>query len=1012
MKKLAIMLSFILLLVSLSAELVWDDAVAIRQGVNIEWFRTGIETHDGGAIYVWSDTKLGERDLWAQKVDASGNFAWGEPLLIDGKSDRQEDPVITRTSDNNYIIAWIDFSGDLDGDVYAQKINTQGQLLWPVGGKPVCTLPGVQIALNMEADAEGGSFILWVDSRNPSKDLYGQRLSANGDPVWTVNGIPIANGTGDEIQNTMLPDGQGGMILAYTYTYVGADDIYAKRFNANGTMAWANPLELSVATGNQSGVRMAALTGGDFVFTWADQRNADPDIYAQKINLAGQPQWGEFLIVYSDQGQPTSVPQLSPRMTKTSDNGVIIIWEDHRLDLQNPDLFAQKITAAGTKAWASAGVALCTAEFAQIGPRMSPDTEGGCYVVWDDLRNGNTPNDDIYAQHLSSTGAALWEAGGKAICTAVSAQNGSLVKVSGGNVYINWMDIRNGSVGLYYQALTSTGTMLLEANGKQIFWGLSGDTPLENYLILKRSSDVAIIWQDTRFANDGYRIYYQILNPDGSVDLETNGRPVTNSVGGTQLAPHAIITQDDHIAIVWEDSRGDNPKLYAQLISPTGARLWGDTGLEITDMDPLRQKNAKISYYNGSYYVGWSNSDQVGTSFFYHVYGQRILNGQKMWGPNGMMLSVLPPNAQNQECTLYGLMDNYYVWHKVSPADNTQTIWVKRVTESGAALDGWPEEGLKASTHNSWDTIQMRPAAQLTPEGIFVMWKDMRDDFILNYWGQHVSAAGARLWDPLGVNLADNQREQEMPTIAVSNSGITFAWSESINGVPDILAQKYSFAGSPLWSDLGYFVVQKDSTQSNPTITGFSSGGSIVAWADFFGIESNIYYRYVRDNGDMVSVDAGGNILCDAAKQQYDPLSTTLDAHAYVVWADGRSGGKTEILGLYAQKLNNEVGSAVNDPNTPQIGNFQLKQNHPNPFNPSTTISFSLAKNTPALELKIYNLKGQLVKTLFSGNLDKGNHSLVWNGLDNNGASVGSGVYFYSLSDGNSSQQRKMLMMK
>ena len=107
MKNIVILLIILGTCFSLSAAVLWDEAVAIRQGTNIEWFRTGIETSDGGAIYVWSDTKLGERDLWAQKVDANGNMCWGNPVA-DGST--AEDPVITRTSDNNYIIAWIDFS--------------------------------------------------------------------------------------------------------------------------------------------------------------------------------------------------------------------------------------------------------------------------------------------------------------------------------------------------------------------------------------------------------------------------------------------------------------------------------------------------------------------------------------------------------------------------------------------------------------------------------------------------------------------------------------------------------------------------------------------------------------------------------------------------------------------------------------------------------------------------------------------------------------------------------------
>jgi len=1008
MKKIATMLCFALIAIGLFATLEWTEAVAIRQGVNIEWFRTGIETTDGGAIYVWSDTKLGERDLWAQKVDSAGNMVWSEPVLIDGKPDRQEDPVITRTSDNNYVIAWIDFSADLDGDVYAQKIDGEGNLLWQEGGVPVCTLAGMQIALNMEPDNEGGVYIIWVDSRNPSKDLFGQRLSANGSPLWIVNGIPIANGLGDEMQNTMLPDGEGGMIIAYTHSYASNDDLYAKRFNANGTMVWQNTLVISEAEGSQSDIRMAALNDGNFVFTWADKRSADTDIYAQKINLAGDLLWGSYLIVYSDQNE-LARPQVNPRIVKTSDNGVIIVWEDFRLDTQNPDLFAQKISASGIKQWSEQGIALCTAEFAQVGPRLASDNNGGCFVVWDDLRNGNAPNVDIYAQHLSASGNALWEANGKAICIAPNEQSGSLIKVSNNIVFINWMDIRNGSVGIYYQALTYEGTVLLAVNGAEVFWGLSGDAPLDNYLILKRSSDVVIIWQDTRFANDGYRLFFQFLNPDGSIDLEPNGHPVTVSVGGSQSTPSAVVTPDDQIAIIWEDARGDNPKVYAQLLSANGERLWGEQGMELTVNSPLRQKDPKVSYYNGSLYFGWSGSDQVETSFFYHIYGQRIYNGQKMWGPNGILISTLAQSDLRNECTLYELIDNYYVWHRINPALATQTIWVKRVAEDGSAMDGWQEEGIQTSNYNDWDAIQLFPKAHKTPEGIFVMWRDLRNDYIQNYWGQHLAENGTYLWNPVGVNLNDNQREQEKASIVVNSSGITFAWCENINGMNDIMAQKYSFPGEPLWTNSGYYVVQRDSAQSDPCLVYFPDGNYLISWADFLNIESDLYYKYITENGEMIGAPQG-NVLCNASKSQYQPQTAILNNKAYTVWADGRSSGKTEILGLYAQKLGN--GTPVTDVTIPPLQSLILHQNYPNPFNPETTISFTLKDNTLSLKLNIYNIKGQLVKTLYDGALQKGQHSFVWNGTDETNCQVSSGVYFYRLSNGKESRQRKMVLLK
>jgi hypothetical protein len=87
--------------------------------------------------------------------------------------------------------------------------------------------------------------------------------------------------------------------------------------------------------------------------------------------------------------------------------------------------------------------------------------------------------------------------------------------------------------------------------------------------------------------------------------------------------------------------------------------------------------------------------------------------------------------------------------------------------------------------------------------------------------------------------------------------------------------------------------------------------------------------------------------------------------------------------------------------------------NYPNPFNPSTNISFTLNNETTKnTELSIYNIKGQKVKTLLNEHLIKGTHSVVWNGMDSNNKHVSSGIYFYKISSGNESVMKKMLLLK
>jgi len=89
----------------------------------------------------------------------------------------------------------------------------------------------------------------------------------------------------------------------------------------------------------------------------------------------------------------------------------------------------------------------------------------------------------------------------------------------------------------------------------------------------------------------------------------------------------------------------------------------------------------------------------------------------------------------------------------------------------------------------------------------------------------------------------------------------------------------------------------------------------------------------------------------------------------------------------------------------------RLLGNYPNPFNPSTTISFTTAKAAP-VQITIYNLKGQAVRTWNLETEAGGNHSVQWDGLDDNGLSLSSGVYFYRMFSGAYSSTRKMVLMK
>jgi hypothetical protein len=151
--------------------------------------------------------------------------------------------------------------------------------------------------------------------------------------------------------------------------------------------------------------------------------------------------------------------------------------------------------------------------------------------------------------------------------------------------------------------------------------------------------------------------------------------------------------------------------------------------------------------------------------------------------------------------------------------------------------------------------------------------------------------------------------------------------------------------------------------------------------------------------------------------------STTLHIYAsskphsgwYPLTITGRTtpGGELDIENSTTVMLSVEEASDAEDwadnPNAPQT--FTLFQNQPNPFNPETKISYFLPKACQ-VRLTIYNLLGQYVRTLFDGHQEAGIQTLIWDGRDNEGVSLSSGIYFYRLQADNFIQTNKMTLLK
>lgn len=143
-----------------------------------------------------------------------------------------------------------------------------------------------------------------------------------------------------------------------------------------------------------------------------------------------------------------------------------------------------------------------------------------------------------------------------------------------------------------------------------------------------------------------------------------------------------------------------------------------------------------------------------------------------------------------------------------------------------------------------------------------------------------------------------------------------------------------------------------------------------------------------------------------------EPLMTTPLAPSARTYVDGdvRTGTNYTYVLAVLRKDGSEVRSAPASATTPSIA-FALDPNEPNPFRGETRIPFTL-DTASHVTVRVYDVTGRLVTTLFDGTLSEGPHKVTWNTMDGSGRHVASGAYFYTLTSGLRMQSKKMVLVR
>jgi hypothetical protein len=205
----------------------------------------------------------------------------------------------------------------------------------------------------------------------------------------------------------------------------------------------------------QSAPKLVFTGAGTAIVGWVDLRNANYDIYAQRIGAAGS---------WLTDGLPVCVDaskQAEVAMASDGAGGAVFSWQDYRAG-SVPDIFAQRLSTSGSGLWTLDGIPVCSAPGGRNRNLMLADFAGGAIIVWTD---GRSAAFDLYVQYVDGVGGLLWDPEGVPLCLAPEGQTDPAIIGDGaGGAIVAWADGRTGGYpDIYAQHVSAAGGVVAVA---------------------------------------------------------------------------------------------------------------------------------------------------------------------------------------------------------------------------------------------------------------------------------------------------------------------------------------------------------------------------------------------------------------------------------------------------------------------------------------------------------------------------------------------------------------------
>ncbi len=834
--------------------------------------------------------------------------------------------------------------------------------------------------------------------------------------------------------------GDGSIIVAWQDGREGAGKIYLQRYNALGVPQGSNfKIAERIDGYNLVEPEVVATVSNKFYLAFRDE--AAGAIRCLRINSDLSSDAPEISVGDPDPGIYSGPYSIDSRST----GELVVAYE--ALGAGN-DIRVRMFSAAGVEVGSPVTVNSDGLNVSHWSPSVVFDEFGGFAVAWEDYRSGAA---DIYLRRFDSTGAVL-ASEDNLIDVSDRDRNQYLPSVVYSPIHgflTAWTDLRDGA-DIFLQRFSKPPGGALVGSNVELSGEGAGDS-LTTYLDVDLSTDPNG-FLGAVYCSYGFSDRTLAQRFDGSINRIGAPEEINTLKLGLPESPALVISSAGRYALCWSEISSGLRDVYFALYDET-----------LTSVAPNEVKTHDD--------VSGAISDQASLAVTAALREIVVFRDQRNDGGDIYIQSAdLTPVLSGSN--IRANQDDFGAWQGqpfvAANGDNFLVAWRDHRAVSGITGSRiFVRYGNRFGTFDSNEFLlsgsvvspKAEPSAALGVASVaMVVWVDFRL-LAPRVYGKILKADRTPLVGEFPVSVARAGVNQTHLTIATDRlNRFRVSWLESGGAVAKIESKLFGISGALLGGSS--FV----SDQSGVTPVAFaaasdSSGNYYILWQGVEGDGTRRLFLSARDSNGAsraptievtdnsfaeptdptVSVDAEGFVLTawidrrgptrrlftqlyasslipqssnqpvslGDAPSMSSPVALAARGRSWFAWNDARSGGSNVYLTGYVHSttdVGEEDAALLPD-------NFTLRQNYPNPFNPTTQISFTLPR-AERVSLMVYNIAGQRVRLLIDGQLSSGVHTIEWDGRDDQGFTVSSGIYLYRLSGAKLSASRKMTLLK